>query len=160
MSGENGVLKKFFSKVKIEYLIVIALAAICLIVVFGGITTSNKSNEKSDIEDYVSNLEDKLQKNLSKVRDAGKVSVIISVDSKMETVLATVKKSDVDTVYEEPFTVGGKTVVLTETYPKVSGVIIVAEGADNLSVKLALMNATKVFLDIDSEKIQILPMRR
>lgn len=160
MFGENSSLKKFFSKLKIEYLIVIVLAAICLIIVFGSTNSNGKDDESSDIDEYVANLEDKLQNNLSKVRGAGKVSVIISIDSKMETVLATVKKSENDIVTEEPFTVGGKTVVITETYPKISGVVIVSEGADNLSVKVALVNATKVFLNVGSDKIQILPMKR
>ncbi len=158
MSELKGI-KKLFSKIKIEYLIVIALAVICLFIVFGG-TQKNTESQSNTVNDYVDNLESKLTKSLSKVQGAGKVDVIISVESKMETVLASVKKNENGTVEEEPFTVGGKTVVLTENYPKISGVIIVAEGADNLSVRLSLINAAKVFLNIDNEKIQILTMKR
>ncbi len=157
MSEEKGI-KKFLSKIKIEYLIVIVLTVICLIFVFGGISSGKKTESKSNIDEYVSSLENKLKKNLSLVSGAGKVSVIISVESGMETVLATVKTTEDNSIKEEPFTVGGKTVVITETYPKITGVVIVAEGANNLSVRVSLINAVSVFLNIESSKIQILPM--
>ncbi len=156
MSEEKGI-KKFLSKIKIEYLIVIVLTVICLIFVFGGIS-SEKTESKSDIDEYVSSLENKLKKNLSLVSGAGKVSVIISVESGMETVLATVKTTEDNSIKEEPFTVGGKTVVITETYPKITGVVIVAEGANNLAVRVSLINAVSVFLNVESDKIQILSM--
>lgn len=157
MSEKKGIIK-FFSKIKIEYLIVIALTVICLIFVFSGVFNKGEEKTYSNIDEYVNTLENKLKKNLSLVDGAGKVSVIISVESGMETVLATVKTTEDNTVKEEPFTVGGKTVVITETYPKIIGVVIVAEGANNLSVRVSLINAVSVFLNIDSNKIQILPM--
>ncbi len=157
MSEEKGI-KKFLSKIKIEYLIVIVLTVICLIFVFGGISSEKKTESKSNIDEYVSSLENKLKKNLSLVSGAGNVSVIISVASGMETVLATVKTTEDNSIKEEPFTVGGKTVVITETYPEITGVVIVAEGANNLAVRVSLINAVSVFLNIESNKIQILPM--
>lgn len=159
MSEDNG-LKKLLSKIKIEYLIIGIIAIVCLLTISGSFSKKTNSEDKSDVDEYVENLESKLKKNLSLVSGAGKVSVIISVESGMETVLATVKTRDDETVTEEPFTVGGKTVVITETYPKISGVVIVAEGADNLQVRVSLINATCVFLNIDSEKIQILTRKR
>ncbi len=158
--NEDKGLKKLLSKVKIEYLIIGIIAIVCLLTISGSFSKKSTSDDKSDVDEYVENLESKLKKNLSLVSGAGKVSVIISVESGMETVLATVKTHDDDTIREEPFTVGGKTVVITETYPKISGVVIVAEGADNLQVRVSLINATCVFLNIDSEKIQILTRKR
>lgn len=158
MSEQKGI-KKLLSKIKIEYLIVVVLAAVCLFIVFNGMK-SNEVKETNAVNEYVSSLENKLTKSLSKVSGAGKVNVIISVESKMETVLASVKKTENGTTEEEPFTVGGKTVILTENYPEITGVIIVAEGANNLTVRVSLINATKVFLNIDDDKIQILTMKR
>ncbi len=159
MSEEKSI-KNILSKIKIEYVIVIAFAVIALIIILGGTTKNNELNNLSSIDNYVAALENKLENSLSKVTDAGKVNVIISVDSGMETVLATEKITENGITTETPFTVGGKTIVLTENYPKISGVVIVAEGASNLSVKVALINATSVFLNIDSEKIQVLDMKR
>ena len=43
-------------------------------------------------------------------------------------------------------------------YPKITGVLIVAEGANNLSVMNRLQQATMSLLDIDINQIQILSM--
>lgn len=158
MSEEKGI-KKLLSKIKTEYLIVGILTLVCISVVFNGLKTNDETSTDT-VSEYVSGLENKLENTLNKLSGAGKVTVIISVESGMETVLATTKTSDESKVTEEPFTVGGKTVVLTETYPKIVGVVIVAEGANNLSVRVSLINATAVFLNIDTEKIQILPMKK
>lgn len=158
MSEQKGF-KKLLSKVKIEYLIVIILAIVCLFVVFNG-TKKESSSQANSVDNYVESLENKLTDSLSKVSGAGKVKVIISVESKMETVLASSRKSEDGITVEEPFIVGGKTVVLTENYPEITGVIIVAEGANTLSVRVGLINATKVFLNVDSDKIEILAMKR
>ncbi len=158
--SENGFLKKLFSKFKSEYLIVIILAVVCIAVVFNGFFSFEKKDSNDDVDEYVKGLEDKLEKSLSLLSGAGKVTVIISVESGKETVLATVKTNEQGVSKEEPFTVGGKTVVLTETYPKISGVVIVAEGANNLSVRVSIINAASVFLNVNSDKIQILPMKK
>lgn len=158
--SENGFLKKLFSKFKSEYLIVIILAVVCIAVVFSGFFSFEKKDSNDDVDEYVKGLEDKLEKSLSLLSGAGKVTVIISVESGKETVLATVKTNEQGVSKEEPFTVGGKTVVLTETYPKISGVVIVAEGANNLSVRVSIINAASVFLNVNSDKIQILPMKK
>lgn len=158
MSEEKPV-KKFLSKIKIEYLIVIALASVCVVAIFGNLSQDTSSEEEDVVEKYVTNLENKLKSSLSLVKNAGEVEVIISVASGMETVLATEKVTEDNKTTETPFTIGGKTVVLTENYPKITGVIIVADGANNLTCRAALLNATTVFLDIDSDKIQILPKK-
>ena len=48
--------------------------------------------------------------------------------------------------------------MITEIYPQISGVVIIAKGADNLKVKNALLRATQTFLGITSDKIEILTM--
>ena len=52
--------------------------------------------------------------------------------------------------------VGGKPFVIKESYPEIVGVVIVADGANNLSVKMSLLNAAQVFLSIDEQKIKVL----
>ena len=51
---------------------------------------------------------------------------------------------------------GGKPVVKMESFPEILGVVIVADGANNLTVKMDLLNACKVFLSIDESKIKVL----
>ena len=81
----------------------------------------------------------------------------------METVLATkvttTTNSDGTERIETPIMVNGKTVVLKENYPKIIGVLIVAEGADSVITMSKLQNATVSLLDIKVNQIEILTMK-
>ncbi len=155
---EKWSLKGLISKFKIEYLLILVFAVVLLIIFTGG-SSNDDVKQVSTIDSYVEALEKKLSLALSKIDGAGKVSVVISVESGMQTVLATEKTTENGVTREEPFTVGGKTVVIKETYPEITGVLIVAKGANNLSTKVAIINATAALLDIESDKIQVLPMK-
>ncbi len=155
--NEKLTLKGLLGKIKIEYILILAFVVILLVIFASGTNQEEKTVQSIDV--YVNTLENKLEQALSKIDGAGKVSVVISVESGMQTVLATEKIIEGDVIKEEPFTVGGKTVVVKETYPKITGVLIVAKGAKSLPVKLSIINATQALLDVDAEKIQVLPMK-
>ena len=112
---------------------------------------------------YVEELENKLSQTLSKVSGAGNVSVVITVESGMQTVLAnktvTTTNSNGTTTEESPIIVNGKTVVLKELYPKIIGVLIVAQGANNIAVLNKLQQATVSLLNIELNQIEILTMK-
>lgn len=131
------------------------------IIVFNSFFVFDKSETSGS--DYASVLENKLCQTLSMVDGAGKVSVVVTVESEMETVLA-MKKTVTETVngteiQETPILVNGKTVVLKELYPKIIGVLIVAEGAKNISVLSRIQQATVSLLDININQIEILTMK-
>lgn len=150
-------LKDFIAKIKPEYLLVIALAVVAIFI----FSSSFKGEEKvsTNVDSYVDNLENKLKNSLSKVRGAGKVDVIISVNGGMQSVYATEKQTSSGDVKETLVFANGKTVVLKENYPEILGVVVVAQGANNLTVKIALLNATCVYLNIPDEKVEILSMK-
>ena len=159
-----NILDKIRNNKKLQYgIIIFFLIIIVVMFVFSSNTKQVSSeNEYDYIQNYVNNLENKLSSCLSKVKGAGKVSVVITVESGMETVLAmstTTKEtsSGVET-QTVPVVINGKTVVVKELYPKITGVLIVAEGANNLLVMSKLQNATMSLLDIDIEQIEILSM--
>lgn len=149
--------KEFFSKIKIEYLIVFGLGCLALFIFISSIKPNETEN--ISINSYVQNLESGLQKSLSKVNGAGKTEVKISVKSGMQTVLATKTENIDGKPVVSPIIVGGKPVVLKEDYPEIIGVIIVCEGANNLSVKMSLINAVCVYLNVTQDKVEILKMR-
>jgi stage III sporulation protein AG len=49
--------------------------------------------------------------------------------------------------------------VLREVQPKIEGVIIIAEGGDNILVKEALTNAAEAVLGLDISNVQIFKMK-
>ena len=124
---------------------------------------SKTTTNNDEILEYVSTLEDKLCNLLSKVDGCGKVQVAIMIDSGKETVLAmkTIKTeiSGKIEIEETPIIVNGKTVVVKENYPKITGVLIVCEGANNIFVMNKIQQATTSLLDVDINKIEILAMK-
>ncbi len=158
---EKG-LKSVLKKIKTEYLILAAVFIVAIIILIGAITPAKTqtASSASAVDDYVVTLEKKLKNCLSEVKGAGKVDVIISVASSMQTVFATETTVTNSVKKETTVTVGGKPVVLKETYPEISGVLIVAEGADNIAVKVDLLNACEVFLSVTEDKIKILSMKK
>ena len=146
------------------FAVIVVIAIVVLIIgvnLFGGKTKSESVEDT--VSKYVYSMEQKLESLLNKIDGAGRVSVAINVESGMETVLATetvVKESSSgrETV-STPILVNGKTVVLKEMYPEISGVLIVAEGAGNISVYRRLQQATVSLLNVKVSQIEILTMK-
>lgn len=152
--------KDLLKKVKPEYLM-IAAAAIIVLILFGSSFVKTQTEKDYDVNDYVDMLETKLSDRLSELDGAGKVNVIISVKSGMRSEIATEKQVGGigDRTTETPVLISGKPLVLGEIYPEICGVIIMAKGAENIKVRLSLIMAAQTFLDVSSDKIQVLPMR-
>lgn len=154
-------LKEKYKKIKFEY-VIIFIALIFVFILFLSSNNSSKVVNQKEIEDYVISLEEKLSTHLSKIEGAGKVSVIISVKEGLTTQIAVEKVVTTDSngskTEETPVLVSGKPIILTEIYPEISGVVIIAKGADDLKVKIALLSATQTYLDVTSDKIEILTM--
>ena len=140
---------------KIHYLF-IGLIALILVVALSINFIENKAEvSKSDVvTSYVENLEKKLENTLSKIDGVGKVSVVITVESGMETVLATkvikTENSQGIEIEETPIIINGKTVVIQENYPEIIGVLIVADGADKIMVTNRIQKAVISLLDIEN----------
>lgn len=153
-------LKDLFRKVKPEYLM-IAAAVIIVLILFGSSFVKTQTEKDYDVNDYVDMLETKLSDRLSELDGAGRVKVIISVKSGMRSEIATEKQVGGigDQTTETPVLISGKPLILGEIYPEICGVIIMAKGAENVKVRLSLITAAQTFLDVSSDKIQVLPMR-
>jgi len=157
--------------------------------IFGG-NSPEKENEpstviytekSSDTYNYL-HLDKKIEDLLEKIEGAGKVSVLITYDSGKEIVRAedvassenileekdsqggtrkqTQKDHQSETVYEKGADGNNHPVIIKEIYPPVKGVVVVAEGARNISVRENITRAVQVLLDVPIHKIQVLPAGR
>jgi len=161
--------KKIFEKIKnnkkIQLVLIIFIALVfCFFLFYDGKSKSiDNISAYNEIDQYVFSLEKRLSSNLSKVEGVGKVSCVITIESGMETVLAmkttTTNTSSGTEIVETPIIVNGKTVVLKENYPKIKGVLIVAQGAKNITVLTKIQQATISLLDVSTDKIEILAMK-
>ena len=104
-------------------------------------------------------MQTKLAKVLSRIEGAGEVEVFLTVASEGEKVVATesVESSD-GTVTTSPVFSGGEPVILEVLTPEITGVLIVAEGADDLGVRFNLIEATASVLNINQSIIKVYTM--
>lgn len=159
-----NIIEKIKNSKKVQYAAVIIISII-ITLIFLVSTFLNKASvsDANEVDLFVSGLENRLSRVLSEVKGVGKVSVVIKVDGGIETVIAkkttTTNNGGKTETEETPILVNGKTVTLKELYPKISGVIIVAEGADNISVMKKIQQATLSLLDVEINKIEILAMK-
>lgn len=167
-SKKSNIITSFLEKIrtnkKVQYAVIGAMLIIVLLIFLFGFKVEEEQvvYTQDEITTYVTNLENKLSKTLSEVAGAGNVKVIITVESGKETVLAmkTTTKEGINGVESEtsPIIINGKPVVVKELYPKIIGVLIVAKGANNISVMNRLQQATISLLDINLNQIEILTM--
>ena len=159
--------KKFtfnFKKYKKEHLIFIVLIVFAIFFLFN--TFKGLSVEKTEkittnaTTEYVLNLENKLYGAVSKIKGVGSVTVKINVSSSFKNVYLTEKIQKTEngqiTFVEQPILVGGKTVLIQEEFPTICGVVVVANGSENIMVKTNILNTCITLLGIDSSKIIIL----
>lgn len=122
-----------------------------------------------------SQLEARLESILSRIRGAGEVRVMITYETGPEVITAMSSKvsgtstqtdgqdsSSISTntsESSEPATVhtgdGYEPIVLYEKQPTIRGVIVVAEGAADIAVRLDLQRAVQAVLDIPLENIEV-----
>ncbi|MGN1116323.1 MAG: hypothetical protein ACI4TH_07140 [Candidatus Ornithomonoglobus sp.] len=112
-------------------ILIIGIAFIALPGLFSGSGTEKDDNA---VTQYLGE-EERLSEILSEIDGAGHVSVMISYVSTMEKDLA------YDGERERIVTSGGDVVVKREVYPEVKGVIVIADGAGDPSVRQTIKEA-------------------
>lgn len=122
-------------------------------------------------------LEAKLKTVLAQIHGVGKVDVMITYESSGEEIPAyDIRKSESNTqekdseggtrsvteedsdsalAYEDAPEGGKVPVILKETEPEVRGVLVVAEGADNIAVRQRVISAVTVVLDVPAHKVEV-----
>lgn len=179
----DGVATKI-KKVKHFEILLVAVFAVAVVLIFfgtgwfGGTSTDSGSDDDYiSASDYCAQTEARLSRILSSVKGAGDVEVMINFESTPERILAYIisvnanKSAGGDANYNETdnrtetpqiLNVNGKQVplVLKELAPKVTGIIIVSQGADNIKTKVDLINAAAILLDISRENIIVLTMNK
>ncbi len=163
-SGING---------KSRLLVILIIAAIVVLAFggFGGEKEKKESVIKENILDYEIETEQRLEEMLSSIKGAGKVNAMVVFDGGKEKVLASDRKSQLETEVgedantnhssdEESVLIVGsgadeKPFVLKEKLPVPSGVFITATGGGNETVKLEIYEAVKALFGISGHRIKV-----
>jgi stage III sporulation protein AG len=184
---ENGVaakVTKFLRKDSNLSLTIAGVAAVALIVFIltslndagaGQAQAQDDGSAAAMSAETQTDLETRLERILSQVDGAGRVMALVIYETGPEIVPAVktgTQSNSSDgangqsttsiTENSEPVVVQGKSgtepMVLMQKEPVVLGVLVVAEGASSLEVRLRLMQAVQVALQIAPDRIEVLPM--
>lgn len=146
---------------------------------------TNKTEQETSLDkssqDYETSIQDKLKDTLEKIDGVGRVEVMVSFESGEEQVPA-VNINDSTSNTEEKDNEGGirnttqknngSTVVITNEgdkskplivkiyKPKVSGVCVVAEGAEDKITGLRISKAVVDLFSIPENKVNVYPMKK
>lgn len=164
------------NKRKINKIIIIIIIAAILFLAFGGFgkkedTSVKESESNFDLNTYKENLEAEAENALSQIKGAGDVKVVLSFESTGKTVIARnnqskTEKDTGDTDNKEKKEVTDSVVVYgqgqnekpyvtEEKMPLPSGVLVIAKGAGNETVRNELYEAVKALYGISSHRIKV-----
>lgn len=140
------------------------------------------SETSNDADDYITDLENRLQKILGKVEGIGKVEVMITLKSSKERITLkdrpytqeSMKEMDGEggsressNVEQEDSTVivssgSGESLpyVIKELEPEVAGVVVISEGGGNPVIKAEIMDAVQVLFNVPIHKIKVMKMNK
>jgi len=164
---------------KSQILLAGILALIMLIIFFNGMKSSSQSttgSENKQIEaetttgsaSYEKELEERLDRIISSIKGVGEVEVFVMTETSVETIYAgneeqkssgegnnATTTQSVEIVFEKNGSISTPIVSL-EIYPEITGVLIVAEGVNDEKLRLLVINAVSVALNIENSKIEVL----
>ena len=173
--GTDGTEKKKLNMV-VVWLIILAILILAGSSIFGGGATDRKSEEKQTdaaqaASDYVADMEEKLCETLKKIEGAGEVTVMLSIESDGEHILATDNKSksseqsqaeqaSADVEIEKNVVMTGQgsnsqPVIVEEKKPQPSGVLVVATGAQDEAVRFEIYEAVKALYGLPAHRIKV-----
>ncbi|MFL0251566.1 stage III sporulation protein AG [Clostridium neuense] len=144
-------------------------------------TKTQGESDSDNIQNYETSVENKLKGTLEQMDGVGKVQIMMYFSSGEEQVPAfnvnkstsvinetdnsggkrtTTQDSDGDTVVMSKDGDKESPLILKKYKPKVTGVCIVAEGAENGSIKLSITNAVVDLFGISADKVDVYPMKK
>ena len=178
----QGVKKFFSGDGKIRLIVILGLLGMALILLsqfFDGGSGKTKEVDTATAqftsEEYIAELEGKLTALITGIDGVGEARVMVTLESGVEYIYAQEEKRNTDTTREggttevsckvyEKENVEQKYILVdqngkkqpllqTELQPKIQGVVIVCEGADNVRVEQSLTNVVTTALNIPSTRV-------
>lgn len=151
---------------KYRYVVLIILVGIILMLLPTGKKTQTEKKTTPTTEENFSleDVEEKMTDTLSHIQGVGKIRVMLTLKSGSQLHLAEdISQSDKenDTRYDsETVTInrgsGNQEVIVTnQVYPTYQGAVIVCQGAEQSSVRLAITEAVSALTGLSTDKISI-----
>lgn len=155
-SNEDKKKIKLMDVLKNKYaLLILGVGLILILLPTGTKTKSSTATDLSAPSFSITDEEARLQNQLSLIKGAGKVSVLLSVKGSASRELA--KSKDETLVVSDN---GDEKVVdIYYVNPEYLGAVIVCEGAGSADVRLEVTNAVVAFTGLTTNKITVMSMK-
>lgn len=153
---------------KNKYVVLILVVGLILLMIP---PLADRDEQKQVISEEIGNIlsvEEQLSQILSYVKGAGKVQVMLSISTGEETLYQTNEShstnADQSSIKSDTVTITGsersETGLIKQINPPIySGAIVVCQGADNASVRLAVVEAVSKVTGLGADKISVLKMK-
>ena len=140
-----------------------------------------ETSTQDTYKDYQTSLQKDLKDILGQIEGVGKIDVMITFYSLEEKKLAYNRNESTSITKEDDSQGGERTteqfnkdetaimvnkdgsnepIIITESYPEIKGVIVVADGVSNSKIKYKLMKGVENALDLPSHKVMIYPRKK
>jgi len=168
--------KDVFGKLKsikhIHWIIAGIAIAVMLAIYFSSFFSNRNSadtgnppqqNVSASSSDHLRLKEERLAFILSQIDGVGRTEIFIAWESGVESVIAYITNETSGGSSSAPAIItgpgGSRPIVLQEILPRATGAIIVAQGANEIRVRLHIINAVTATLDIPADRISVFAMR-
>lgn len=172
----------FRSRKKFNIIFAIGIVGILLISLSEVNFSSKKTTESTNmgeisIESYIETIENKTKKIIGQIDGAGKCEVMITAEISSEKDYATNDNIKQETENKDDENIlkndsekeivmienssGKKQALIQKIYePKIRGVLVLCEGADNAEINEKITNAVRALLNVSSNKISVLKIKK
>lgn len=179
MGSKVSLLNKLTAKMKrnkkLEIGVYAGIGLLIVILYLTGMKPSTQNDTKAALDEQPKleqrDDEARLKSALSQIRGAGNVEVMLTYENGRELVPALStdtqstsqsgeQVSQSESTRPVTITQNGteEAMVLKEVEPKIRGVIVIAQGADDIKVRMDLARAVSKVLDVSMDKIEIFTM--
>ena len=117
--------------------------------------TNAETDQSLSDQDWQTKMENRLVQVLEQVQGVGKAEVFLTCEGTQEKV---VEKDETETVYERDSRGNQTPYVSSEIYPKVTGVLVVAQGGDDPVVVQNIQAAVQVVCQVEAHTIKVMKM--
>jgi stage III sporulation protein AG len=170
----NNLKEKLSVNKKLVIIMIIGLLGILLIALSGVGSDSTQTAQEQETasvqysqEEYIQNLEARLEDLISSIENTGCVKVMITLESTSENVFAVeenIKKDDKSSSYQSKYVIidnknAKEGISLKTNEPKVRGVAVVCTGGGNPAVAQQVTQTVCTVLGIGSNRVSVTKMK-
>lgn len=165
----KNLIEKFTCDKKRLFIIVAGIVGVLLLVVSEFIPESEEDVEITENDDEISftsyekDIEERLKNLIESIDGAGKVQVMVTIESGDEKVYATESKKTENNEEKSYVLVdiegSDSGLLLKIAQPEIRGVAIVCQGADSPTVRNAVVGAVTSVLGISSNRVNVSKMK-